>query len=252
MMTPVEKGLQKDDKDEDDDEEEDSFVEEEEEEQKELQQAQTLLVDATSAAADSESTATDLKTTLDKVQQANQQLHKQLDEHLTQARKERENHEISLHTAQQETRSLKIQVANDQDQTQKLEQENKAKEKKISQMQLKVSNLERRLQESTNIVTSTPQSFTIPPLGGTPGDKENSLPDCKCSICFKDAVGLMKKCQCGNPGCNSKAHATCVNKIKAGPSVSHPGTPAPRLPVILCSSKPTAAITPIALAANRL
>jgi hypothetical protein len=207
-----------------------------------------LLVDATSTAAETGSTATELKNSLEKLQQANQQLHKQLEEQHNQARNEQENHREALQTSQQASQSLKLQASSHQDQIQQLALEKKAQEKRVNQLQLKVSNLERRLHESTSLVPTTPTTgtnspFSIPPLSG---GKENASPACKCSICFKDAVGLMKKCQCGKPECKSRAHATCVNKIKAGPSVSHPGTPAPRLPVVLCSnSSKSAVITPL-------
>jgi DNA repair exonuclease SbcCD ATPase subunit len=223
----------------------------------ELQQAQTLLVDVTSTAAETEATKTDLKNTLDKIQQANQHLHKQLEEQQVSAVKEQTSHQEALQVAQQESQTLKLQATSHQDQIQQMNMEKKAQEKRMSQMQLNVSNLERRLQESTNLIATPPTttnhdktmtpSFTIPPLGSSGGKENNPLPSCKCSICFKDAVGLMKKCQCGKPGgCSSRAHATCVNKITAGPSVSHPGTPAPRLPVVLCSSARSfaTAITP--------
>ncbi len=55
-----------------------------------------------------------------------------------------------------------------------------------------------------------------------------------CSICFKAAYGIMKSCQCGNPSCDLRAHATCIASKKSLSSVSHPGTPAPILPVVLC------------------
>lgn len=211
----------------------------------ELHQTQTLLVDATSTAAETESASNELKHAIEKVQLANQQLHKQLEEQQSQLRKERNDHQDAMQAVQQKVQSLKLETSNRQDQVRQLGSEKNAQEKRISQMQLKISNLERRLDESTNLVTTTPisdktPSFAIPPLTG----KENPLPGYKCSICFKDAVGLMKKCQCGKPDCAFRAHATCINKIKAGPSVSHPGTPAPRLPVILCSSN-SAAITPL-------
>ena len=60
-------------------------------------------------------------------------------------------------------------------------------------------------------------------------------PSTICSICFKEEFGAMKACECGRPICNKQAHLLCVQKINPGPSVAHPGTPAPRLPTVLCS-----------------
>jgi len=59
----------------------------------------------------------------------------------------------------------------------------------------------------------------------------------KCSICFKAPYGIMKSCQCGKPGCDMRAHATCIAGKKPLPSLSHPGTPAPSLPAILCKKR---------------
>lgn len=58
----------------------------------------------------------------------------------------------------------------------------------------------------------------------------------KCSICFKASYGIMKSCQCGNPLCDKRAHASCISGKNPLPSVSHPGTPAPALPTILCNN----------------
>lgn len=33
-----------------------------------------------------------------------------------------------------------------------------------------------------------------------------------CCICQKNPFGLMKPCQCGEPECNKRAHATCISK----------------------------------------
>ena len=46
----------------------------------------------------------------------------------------------------------------------------------------------------------------------------------------------MKSCQCGKAACVKRAHISCVHRVLPAPSVSHPGTPAPRLPVVLCGS----------------
>ena len=223
--------------------------------EKELQQTRALLVDATETAAETEATTVDLKNGMEKLQQANEKLHKQLEEKMTKSRNDTMNHQNELQAAQKENQALKNKDLNSQDEIKQLTADKEAQEKRFSQLRDKTNNLERRLRESTDIVDTTSKpaaktddsssSFSIPPLGG--GKENNTLPSCKCTICGKDASGLMKKCQCGNPRCTSRAHATCVNKIAVGPSVSHPGTPAPRLPVVLCGgscSSRVAAITP--------
>jgi hypothetical protein len=70
-----------------------------------------------------------------------------------------------------------------------------------------------------------------------------------CAVCFKASTGIMKTCQCGRPSCNIRAHMSCINRINPGPSVSHPGTPAPRLPIVLCGHEidtPSQLRTPLA------
>jgi len=59
----------------------------------------------------------------------------------------------------------------------------------------------------------------------------------KCSICFKNADGWMKRCQCGRISCDKIAHASCIYGKNPSPSISYPGTPPPMLPPILCSSE---------------
>jgi hypothetical protein len=92
--------------------------------------------------------------------------------------------------------------------------------------------------------------FSLPPLSGSSRmslgssgstGQENSnnvtvVPAKSCSICFKAAFGLMKSCQCGQSDCAKRAHIHCASRIHPGPSVSHPGTPAPRLPLVLCTA----------------
>ena len=213
----------------------------------ELQHAQSMLVEATSTAAEAEATASVLKDTIEQLKSANNTLHENIQDQQTQARTEEENHHQALQKSQQEGQTLRMEAGVAEDQIQKLSLDKAANEKRVGQLQSKNTNLERRLKDSSNSSwnVATPDvsdaakspSFTIPSLGG---GKENALmPATKCSICFKDAVGIMKKCQCGNKECECRAHAICVNKINAGPSVSHPGTPAQRLPVVLCANTMT-------------
>lgn len=59
----------------------------------------------------------------------------------------------------------------------------------------------------------------------------------ECSLCFRPPRpnGKMKSCQCGRDDCHKWAHASCLLYRKSVSScISHPGTPAPPLPTILC------------------
>jgi DNA repair exonuclease SbcCD ATPase subunit len=237
--------------------------------EKELQESKTLLVDATCAAAETTLAKQEIQAALGRMEEANQQLHRQLQEQQQLLRKEKESHQQVLAQVQKDHQATQHTLSEQRDVLQSLKVEKQAADKKISQLQSKNANLERRLQDTTNLVavpntisetttaddtgTTEKQStnhveFLIPRLGG---DKENptdspnpSPPSSKCSICLKDASGLMRKCQCGREGCKCRAHAMCIQRIttQAGPSVSHPGTPAPRLPVVLCTASKSASM----------
>ena len=67
--------------------------------------------------------------------------------------------------------------------------------------------------------------------------KENNKQACgECSLCFRQPKtnGVVKYCQCGKASCNKWAHRTCLLNRKSVSSVSHPGSPMPSLPTILC------------------
>jgi len=74
-----------------------------------------------------------------------------------------------------------------------------------------------------------------------PAGKENDptmkVQQSECSLCFRPPRpnGFTKSCQCGRDDCNKWAHASCIlNRKSVSSCVSHPGTPAPQLPIILC------------------
>jgi hypothetical protein len=88
----------------------------------------------------------------------------------------------------------------------------------------------------------------LPPLPGSAKDKQSGTVSATtttsminhadvtsgniCCICFKAAFGIMKSCPCGH--CQERGHIMCVKQVTAPPSVSHPGTPASPVPVVLC------------------
>jgi len=60
-----------------------------------------------------------------------------------------------------------------------------------------------------------------------------------CCLCYKKAGNLpMKKCECGKPSdaCDKWAHVLCISNRGHTQSLSHPGTPPPALPNVLCSA----------------
>jgi hypothetical protein len=237
--------------------------------EQELQESKTLLVDATSAAAETKLAKQEVQAALDRMEEANQELHRQLQVQQQLLRTERESHQQALAQIQKDHQTTQHKLSAERDLVQSLKVEKQAADKKVSQLLSKLANLERRLKDTTNLMSAathvgdtsavmTSQTasdvdkqstnlvaaqYVIPRLGGEKENPANSPdlppPSSKCSICFKDASGLMKKCECGSTGCQIRAHAMCVQHIttnQAGTSVSHPGTPAPRLPVVLCAS----------------
>ena len=76
-------------------------------------------------------------------------------------------------------------------------------------------------------------------------EKENSInamtvqQQSDCSLCYRPSRPNVpiKRCQCGKDDCCKWAHASCLVHTKSvSSSVSHPGTPAPPLPTILCGN----------------
>jgi chromosome segregation ATPase len=222
----------------------------------ELQQAQAMLVEATLTVAEAQAATTVLKDTIEELTTANCALHERVEHSQAQHRTEQEKLHQSLHEAQQDAQSLRLQASSDQDQIQKLTMEKAASDMRAEQLQSRIAGLERRLKDSsstpsgwlnvtaTNAMNVTPETIVPPSFL----DKENDsscteAPGSRCSICMKASVGIMKLCQCGNKDCKFRAHASCVNRSQAGPSVSHPGTPAQLLPVVLCKTVPSWATT---------
>ena len=241
--------------------------------EKELREARTMLMEATSAAAETESTAAVLNDTIKGLEEENKTLHETLETIQAKAREENERLNDSLTKAEKEAQSLRIKAASHEEDIHRMRMDKSASEKEVSKLKTKVSGLERRLKDATSYAStlalddasdsqpgeasntaSTSRAgrngvaFAIPPLNAanTPASskaKENrtnrvtpgTAKATKCCICKQNASGFVKSCQCGKPSCQLRAHATCITASNlAPPSVSHPGTPALRPPVLLC------------------
>lgn len=237
--------------------------------EKELEQSKTLLMEATSAASESQQAKQNVQSSLERMEETNQQLTQKLQDVQKQFQRQEESHNHALAQAQKDHQLTQHKLNHDRDLVQSQKIEKQAADKKISQLQGKLAQAERRLLDSTNLTSSItlPQEeyaapspsnndsdatgttdrdgFRIPPLGTTNKENPSSTsltPVAKCSICSKQASGVMRKCQCGNKACALRAHATCVHRVtmqNTSTSVSHPGTPAPKLPVVLCGSNGT-------------
>ena len=241
--------------------------------EQEWRQAQALLVEATAGQAQAEQTKTVLEETVQSLRKANEVVHEQLAQHQATSRKENERLSEALAKAEKEAQQLRIEAEASQETTNRLRLDKQAAEKQVTELKTRAASSERRLKELTNnssmvspennngveqvgpssygLLSETPatskvgRSYSLPPLikstTTVAKSKENSGVETgpkKCSICSKLAFGIMKACQCGNPTCRRRAHISCVNRIQPGPSVSHPGTPAPSLPTVFCGWTP--------------
>jgi myosin heavy subunit len=234
--------------------------------EKELKQSKTLLMEATSAASESQQANHKVQASLERMEEANQQLSQKLQDSQEQLHRLEESQRHALAQAQKDHQATQHKWNHDRELVQNLKIEKQAADKKISQLQGKLAQSERRLLDSTNLTSliSLPpedptgnhsnietgatvndaDGFCIPSLGTNKENSKSSSPEhvVTCTICRKQASGIMRKCQCGNTLCSIRAHATCVHRVtmqSTSSSVSHPGTPAPKLPIILCGNHGT-------------
>jgi myosin heavy subunit len=220
--------------------------------EKELREARAMLADAASTAAETEATSSVLKDTIRGLQTETTSLHDRMCEIQEKTQKEQERLHDSLGKAEREAQSLRVNAASHDDDMQRLRSDMNSCDKQTTQLKTRIANLERRLKDATSLIplsshdtlsssTKTPdnrKSFTIPPL--TPArdmpvasiSPKSSL----CSICSKAASGMMKSCQCGQRGCDKRAHSACVARSYSPSlsSLSHPGSPAPSA-LLLCA-----------------
>lgn len=241
--------------------------------EKELRETQEMLLAATSGQAQAEKIQKQLQETIVELRKSNEDIHAKMALQQSANCKETSRLSEALIKAEKEVQKMRIDAEAAEETMQRLKAEKESSEKQISELKNRALAAERRAKDLTNnsslfttpevrasqrdprtvstasTTPSTSQSFILPPLSGSTTksvpaatEKENSLCHSNvprssiCSICSKPSYGLMKPCQCGNSKCTKKAHISCVNRIQPGPSVSHPGTPAPQLPIVLCSA----------------
>ena len=191
--------------------------------EKELREAQALLLQATSKEGEDDTLGT-LKENLQKLVNANNTLHEQLAEQQKAATEDVARLTESLNAAEDELKKLRIDASLRSDRQEGIDQQEK-------NAATTSPDFGQENESDTLFSISTTLNMNTPPKY----DEHAVPPAPTCSICFKAAFGLMKTCQCGQPDCNKRAHLTCANRINPGTSVSHPGTPAAKLPVVLCS-----------------
>lgn len=236
----------------------------------ELREARVQLAEAIFTSGESETTAALLHDTIKNLTDENRSLHEQIATILEKAAKERARVQDELRQSEQDVQKLRLKVVTHEEETERMLLDKTDNEKEISNLKRQIAELEKRLagtekamppaaiEKETYGQSSTGRlslGLSLPPLRPLstktiPGNtvKENTLESeqpngartsldpkvSSCSICHKQLFGMMKMCQCGRSTCDKRAHAMCVVNINPLPSVSHPGTPAPTLPIILC------------------
>jgi hypothetical protein len=241
--------------------------------EQEWRQAQSLLVEATASQEQAMQTQTELTDTIQVLRDSNQTLHEQLQTQQVKSREDTTRLHEALTKAEKQTQALKIQAEATEEEIQRLRADKTASEKQIAALKTQLVSLERQLRAAEALsaqsdgshpqsmvspeiaswqystgAAKTPLPFAIPPLSSSSksaatmspetasSDANTTTPSPTCCVCFKASFGLMKNCQCGTDDCHKRAHVACANRIQPGPSVSHPGTPAPRLPLVLCAN----------------
>jgi hypothetical protein len=241
--------------------------------EQEWRKAQTMLIEATSGQAAALQTHAALEKTIASLRKANEDVNATLTEQQRIAREEKDRLSATLGKVEKEAQRLRIASETTEVEMARLKASKASAEKQIQQLKSRLTVAERHLKEAT-IVSTTPMSnsvspdtvttpiipnqlnFQLPPLMTsskkslsvaasvpTITDKENlGVQNGElCSVCYKTGIGIMKVCQCGSNDCRTKAHINCVKFMTttSGPSVSHPGTPAPKLPIVLCGTTST-------------
>ena len=229
--------------------------------EEELRHVQALLKEATSGQDESTKIQATMQDTIVELQQANKELHSKLTMQQDAARKETARLNEALTKAEKEAQVLRIQNETSDENFERLRLDKAAADKQNSQLKSLVARFESQLKEAASPAllaaaseTDTPRrsstgfAFSLPPLSGNASSEKaldmTTSQASTCCICFKASFGMTQSCQCGKAECHKRAHMACVKRIQPNTSVSHPGTPAPQLPVVLCGSVAKSALKP--------
>lgn len=220
--------------------------------QAELHRAQSLLAQASQQQDTTLQVQQTLQDTIQKLEAANKELHEKLKEKQDTARGDSERLSNSLSKSEREAQKLRLDKEALEEELKRTKLDKEAVGKQVQELKQRVVAAERRHPAATPTATTASPSndtenqpnqicFRLPPLPGSAKSITSSSSNMKhpdvlegksCCICFKPSFGIMKSCPCGE--CQKRAHFMCVKQVTAPPSVSHPGTPAAPLPVVLC------------------
>ena len=159
-------------------------------------------------------------------------LQNDLNEMQKEATAQAKDFQEELELAKIEAEKLKDVAKAAEQKSNELQTDKETAEEEIVRLKERMSTLEEALVRARTV--------NPPRRKGTPfvsSDQITSyLDNQKCCLCCKDATENMRDCQCGKDTCDLQAHVSCLigSNHHPTPSVSHPGTPAPALPLILC------------------
>jgi chromosome segregation ATPase len=226
--------------------------------ERECLHAQNLLLEATENQTKSEQTQEMLNERIFTLHELNQSLHEQMKQLAESSQQDIKRLSQALFESKKETQHLLIKIEAKEEEIKRVRLEKLTSEQLVSELKSHLLRYEGRINELSAITANsqpaqdvdgtvsssqlTTNDFNIENVNSSKfADKENDSNSSNnvtignlCAICFKPSVGIMKTCQCGTSSCTMRAHITCVNRINPGPSVSHPGTPAQRMPIVLC------------------
>ena len=137
--------------------------------EQDLRETRKLLVEATSATAESESASSALNDTIQKIQSENESLHEKMSRILTKAACDRDKVLDTLGHSRSEIQKLNLQSESDKEKIKRLEMDKESTEKEISQMRNRIKNFEKRLSESNESKEAN--------IIGNLDDKSNTPPD---------------------------------------------------------------------------
>jgi len=123
--------------------------------QEDLDSTQSLLVESTSASAESKHAVEDCKEAFARVEEANRHLHNQLQKSQAALRKQEVSYEEELNRTKSLHRETQLQLNIEEERFQNVKLEKLAIEKLQESQAAKIFALERRLKESTNLMAAT-------------------------------------------------------------------------------------------------
>jgi hypothetical protein len=201
----------------------------------ELQEANEALAAANAAVAKSESSVTSLQLAMDELKQKNLDI-------IAQTRKQNETPAKEFMEWDEASEGIEIQMNRATPRSSNIDNINSLGAEdsngSLSEHVTKIPLLAvlQRTPDSSSRHLSYANSTS--PASATKDDQPQlEMRQSACSLCFRPPKpnGITKSCQCGKDDCYKWAHATCLLYRKSvSTCISHPGTPAPLLPTILC------------------